>query len=338
MSTALKGFIEGVGARHKVEFVATQIDNEKGFQSWRSAIRLLLSSPKQEFEQTIAWFHMGPWLSMVRKSSLACVARLKGAHCIAHFHSPAQARYLSSFLGRMFIRIILLPFDQVVVLTPWWVAPFAKVTGARNIHVVSNPLEKYMLETARHYIASPRNSWSGGKLKLLSMARLIEGKGIELVIQSLQLLPDGIVLAIAGDGPERKRLEKLVADLGLSKRVTFEGWVDKEKKSKLLSDADIFCLPSKYDSFGMVFVEAMAYSLPVIAYGWGPIIDVVSPETGVALSSNKDKQLLANTICHIRDNYCSYLGNGPKRVIEHFSTHEVAAQFDAGLKQVNHSI
>ncbi|MFN1619993.1 glycosyltransferase family 4 protein [Vibrio rotiferianus] len=335
MSTALKGFVEGVGAKQDLEYVSTQIDNERSYQSWRSAIRLLLASPKQDVQQTVGWFHMGPWLSMVRKWSLACIAKAKGAHCIAHFHSPTQDRYLSTFLGRLFTKFILLPFDQVVVLTPWWKERFSIVTGSRSVHVVSNPLEQHMIDTATQYMEHPRTAWQGGKLRLLSMARLVEGKGVELVIKGLACLPDDVELTIAGDGPMKPELEKLAEALGVQNRVTFVGWVDTEQKSQLLKEADIFCLPSEYDSFGMVFIEAMAYSLPVIAFGWGPITDVVTPETGVALDSNLDEQSFAQAVCHIKGNYASYMGKGPQRVMEHFTTEKVVAQFDVVLERID---
>nr|WP_301337866.1 glycosyltransferase family 4 protein [Vibrio rotiferianus] len=181
----------------------------------------------------------------------------------------------------------------------------------------------------------PRTAWQGGKLRLLSMARLVEGKGVELVIKGLACLPDDVELTIAGDGPMKPELEKLAEALGVQNRVTFVGWVDTEQKSQLLKEADIFCLPSEYDSFGMVFIEAMAYSLPVIAFGWGPITDVVTPETGVALDSNLDEQLFAQAVCHIKGNYASYMGKGPQRVMEHFTTEKVVAQFDVVLERID---
>ncbi|HET8817579.1 MAG TPA: glycosyltransferase family 4 protein, partial [Pseudidiomarina sp.] len=69
-------------------------------------------------------------------------------------------------------------------------------------------------------------------------------------------------------------------------RVTFVGWVDYDDKITLLRQCDVFCLPSRYDSFGMGFIEAMAAGLPVVAYDLPAIRSVVQHErTGYLLST-----------------------------------------------------
>jgi len=104
---------------------------------------------------------------------------------------------------------------------------------------------------------------------VLFMSRLHPVKGLELVIEALKSLSGGrddFVLVIAGEGSRayEEKLRHMVQSSGLSNRVIFAGFVDGETKRALLSDADIFVLPSHQENFGMAIVEAMAAGLPVI--------------------------------------------------------------------------
>jgi phosphatidylinositol alpha-1,6-mannosyltransferase len=127
---------------------------------------------------------------------------------------------------------------------------------------------------------------------LVTICRLVRGKGIDLVIHALKILDArGIPYryAIGGDGPERGSLEALVDDLGLQDKVHFKGSVDGEKKWSLLRNADVFVMPSRFDpaipwqeSFGIAFVEAAAFGVPAVGSRSGGIPDaVIDGETGI---------------------------------------------------------
>jgi glycosyltransferase involved in cell wall biosynthesis len=117
-----------------------------------------------------------------------------------------------------------------------------------------------------------------GPLTVLSMTRLVPGKNVDLVIRALTHLDPDARLVVAGDGPERQPLTALAWELGVQERVTFAGWVAGEQKTRLLETADVYCLPSTEDSFGLGFVEAMAHGMPVVATRYGAVPDVVPHE------------------------------------------------------------
>jgi glycosyltransferase involved in cell wall biosynthesis len=76
----------------------------------------------------------------------------------------------------------------------------------------------------------------------------------------------GIRLGIVGDGPERDRLRKLAADLGLRERVDFLGFVeDHDEVLAQMRAATVFCSPSTREGFGITVVEAMAAGCAVVA-------------------------------------------------------------------------
>lgn len=103
---------------------------------------------------------------------------------------------------------------------------------------------------------------------VLFVNRLVASKGVHVLLRAAAGLD--VSVAIAGDGPERPRLEALAAELGVDAR--FLGWVDAERRSALLRGARVFVLPSLWpEPFGIAGVEALAAGLPVVASAVGGI-------------------------------------------------------------------
>jgi glycosyltransferase involved in cell wall biosynthesis len=97
---------------------------------------------------------------------------------------------------------------------------------------------------------------------LLALSRLHPKKGLDTLLTSLQSLPDCFVW-LAGDGPLRRELETLAKKLGVIDRVRFLGW--RTDRSALLRTADLCVLPSRYEPFGTVILEAWAAGTPLVA-------------------------------------------------------------------------
>lgn len=114
---------------------------------------------------------------------------------------------------------------------------------------------------------------------LLSLARLHWKKGLDVLLKSLQDVPEAY-LWIAGDGPLEKELKKLCSDLGLDDRVRFLGW--QNDRGALLAAADICVFPSRYEPFGTVTVEAWGTNVPLIAArAAGPAAFIKTEEDGL---------------------------------------------------------
>jgi glycosyltransferase involved in cell wall biosynthesis len=97
---------------------------------------------------------------------------------------------------------------------------------------------------------------------LLVLARMHRVKGIDTMLQALTRVP-GAYLWLAGEGPAKAEYQALAARLGLAARVRFLGWRDDRKG--LLEACDVFVLPSRYEPFGTVIVEAWATGKPLVA-------------------------------------------------------------------------
>jgi glycosyltransferase involved in cell wall biosynthesis len=97
---------------------------------------------------------------------------------------------------------------------------------------------------------------------LLTLSRLHEKKGLDIFLAALTALP-GCIAWIAGDGPLEAELKALAARLGVADRVRFLGW--RTDRGALLAAADVCVLPSRWEPFGTVMLEAWAAGTPLIA-------------------------------------------------------------------------
>jgi glycosyltransferase involved in cell wall biosynthesis len=160
--------------------------------------------------------------------------------------------------------------------------------------------------------------------------RLVPIKGIPNLVRAFGLLQPEFPkarLEIAGDGPERGSILRLVNDLGLQNCVTILGW--KSDFASVLANWDIFVLPSLEESFPIAAVEAMAASLPVVASDVGGLREIVQDgETGwlvpagdPELLAQRLRTLLLNTEDRLRMGF-----QGQVRARTHFSEDRMVAE------------
>lgn len=138
---------------------------------------------------------------------------------------------------------------------------------------------------------------------------------------------DDIELWLVGDGSQRKALETRVADLKLSEKVKILGY--RPDVTNLLSAADIFVLPSKFEPFGMSAVEAMLSGLPVVGTNGPGLGTIVQDQiTGLLVTPDDSEDLyLALARLAKEKNLRQKFGElGKKRAIEKFTAEKMAAQ------------
>ena len=110
-----------------------------------------------------------------------------------------------------------------------------------------------------------RERAKSGVITMLCSGRMVWEKGFDIVLRAFGALLDKkrFRLILSGDGPERKNLEKLATELGVSEFVSFPGWVSNEKFLDFLRSADIVILPPwRPDMNSMLLLEAMALGIP----------------------------------------------------------------------------
>ncbi len=114
-------------------------------------------------------------------------------------------------------------------------------------------IEKYLMKKD-HYMSR----------QMIYVGSLIERKGLDLLLDALARLPDDITLVIVGEGQEREILQKQAGELGIKDRIRFTGFLEGEELKKLYHESDLFVLPTREDCFGLVILEAMCASLPIV--------------------------------------------------------------------------
>lgn len=137
-------------------------------------------------------------------------------------------------------------------------------------------------------------------LKVLTVARLTEKKGVEYLVRALALLPASVTLTVIGTGPLDRQLRHLTDELVLSNRIRFVGARTHDEVHEFLSDADVFVLPSVTASNGdmegipVALMEAMATGVSVISTIHSGIPELIkNGETGLLVPERDHIQLAA---------------------------------------------
>ncbi|MHC5935302.1 glycosyltransferase family 4 protein [Nostoc sp.] len=129
--------------------------------------------------------------------------------------------------------------------------------------------------------------------RILFAGRIVSDKGLEWLLKTLIHTNPQIQLDIAGEGWERASLEKLANTLGLSNRITWHGWCDRDKINKLYQQCFAVIFPSVWpEPAGLVTLEAYARYRPVIGSAVGGIPEHLRDgETGILVPANDIKKL-----------------------------------------------
>jgi colanic acid/amylovoran biosynthesis glycosyltransferase len=178
----------------------------------------------------------------------------------------------------------------------------------------------------RHWRFHPRRLGPGEPLRLVTVARLVEKKGIAYVLDALRRLGDAGVSAsyeVVGDGPLRSALERQGERLGLGDRVRFLGWATTDQVREALDRAHVLVAASVRardgDEEGIpnALKEAMASGLPVVATRHGGIPELVDDGISGFLVPERDSEALADRLALLAahpERWPALIGGGRRRV------------------------
>ena len=143
------------------------------------------------------------------------------------------------------------------------------------------------------------------KSSIFYVGMLLKSKGVDILISAIPIIkksiPD-VCLYIAGAGKEETNLKNLVKELNIEKNVKFLGFITEEEKYTYYKSVDIFVLPSLFEPFGLVLLEAMSCGKPVVASKVGGIPYIVEDgKTGLLFESENVEDLAEKIITLLKD-------------------------------------
>jgi len=140
--------------------------------------------------------------------------------------------------------------------------------------------------------------------QILCVGRLVFEKGFQIALEALPrvlaALGD-VSLLIAGSGPYEPELRARARELGIAGHVELLGWTADPELARLYATADVCAIPSLYEPFGLVALEAMAAGCPVIAADTGGLREVVPDGTGLRVPPSQAADLAAAVERLLRD-------------------------------------
>jgi len=129
--------------------------------------------------------------------------------------------------------------------------------------------------------------------RFFSLAALVENKGFDQLIRAFASLEKiDVELCIGGDGPQRGALEKLCKDLGVCDRVQFLGLLERREVLEQMNLCDAFVLASHYETFGIVYIEALSCGKPVLATSCGGPESIVHQQNGMLVPVGDTHELV----------------------------------------------
>jgi len=215
----------------------------------------------------------------VRKPIIASIQNLYSTHAIKKYKVLGIAAFLLERFGLKLYRhfIVVSPSlkDQLEKLVP----------AARRIDVIPNSVDESLLSlevTERNYI--------------LFLGRIdVYQKGLDILLQAFKEIvkrTHKVKLVIVGGGKDINNLKGLVSRLHLGDSISLEDRVYGRRKEELLSSCLFVCMPSRFESFGIVAIEASASGKPVIGTKIPGLRDSIRDgETGILVKPNNTKEL-----------------------------------------------
>lgn len=147
---------------------------------------------------------------------------------------------------------------------------------------------------SENFITNRIASKEDGVFNFINVCYLTKKKNLDLLIKAFAKAFKGnssVKLKIGGDGEEKASLLELARALKIEEQVVFLGQLTREEVKEEVSSADAFVLSSKYETFGVVLIEALALGKPVIATKCGGPESIVTPEVGYLVENNSEEEL-----------------------------------------------
>jgi phosphatidylinositol alpha-1,6-mannosyltransferase len=277
----------------------------------------------------------------VLPAGLVGVIAAKKAHlpCVLYAHGEEIKIYSKLFPEKYVIKYIYKKADGIIANSQFTFGELIRLgVEPKRLHLIYPGVDTEVFRPGLDCNNWKRRLNLNGCRVLLTVSRLSERKGHDQVIRALPHLLKRIpnlVYIIAGNGAEEERLKNLCGNLGVDSNVHFLGYVDDALLPSLYNVADVFVMPNRetrtgeIEGFGMVFIEANACGVPVVAgKSGGTASAVIDGKTGYLVNGN-DVGDVAEKLRRLLEDKESAAGMGAygrKRVVDHFTWQNCVAE------------
>jgi colanic acid/amylovoran biosynthesis glycosyltransferase len=254
---------------------------------------------KEAEKYDIVHCHFGP--NGILAALLKDVGAIKGK-VITTFHGYDISNYLGQKEQQVYAHLFAVG-DMFLPISERWKQELIRLGCPEDRTVVHR-----MGVDINKFLFSPRRPRADGRVRLLTIARLVEKKGvrygIEAVAHTLKDYP-GLEYQIVGDGPLRNDLETLLRTLNVNSAIKLLGWKQQDEVVKLIAEADIFLAPSvtaqdgDQEGIPVVLMEALAQGVPVLSTQHSGIPELVQEGQAGFLVPERDSAALAEKLVYL---------------------------------------
>lgn len=270
--------------------------------------------------------HMSERASVYRKCIIILAAKRHRVPVILHSHGSDFQTFYEDLpeCVKCVVKKIFNKVDYVIALTPGWREYWNCIMDDKGkVLVIPNFVR--LPETAARF--------ANDKFHVVFLGQLGKRKGTYDLIEAFESMNQEnrkkYLVFLAGDG-EIEQCRKLITSYRMNDIFQVMGWIGIQKKKELLSRANVLVLPSYFESFGIVLLEAMSYGIPVICSNGGFMKEIVrNGVDGMVVNCGRpDEILTALETLENNPQLCSQYGqNGRKRVQELYSEDKVIKQY-----------
>lgn len=234
--------------------------------------------------------------------------KIKGKYKIPYVlteHSTFYARGLVTPTEVILVRKMINNADKWITVSPQLGKVIEKAIPHLNKKWVYIP---NVLDPILETIPVLKEGIPNNKVIFITIGALEEKKGHALLLKAFAGAfknDDQVVLRIGGQGILRESLELLAKELDIEKQVSFLGHISRNEIADRLSESQVFVLPSLYETFGVVLIEALACGLPIIATKCGGPESIVTPANGKLIPAN-NIYALTQTLLEFKSSYKNF--------------------------------
>ena len=331
VATVIPMYLEALGKLGRTEFIPTHTNRGVSgkFVPWFFAFfRCAGVIVRGRGSQIVFHLHPGSGFCIIRMLILAFFLRyVAKQYVLIYLHTPYLDAYLNSKFWRPIVGALVRCSDRVIVLTSYARDLLKSHNIIGQVRIVPNP---FRADCCRANKATRINE----NVTILIMGRLVSGKGFVETVRAMAELPENFHLVVAGEGELGDQIRDEISLNNLESRVKMTGWIFGSEKEEYLAKANVFCLPSKVDSFGMSFVEAQCYDLPIVAFRHPPVMEVIRPCAAVFVDIVEPKNLSQAIEAANGLNSIIVAGSGARWVEESFGVGKISESLSEIISDV----